>query len=109
MILNNDLIPLKARLIGPPSINLSPRKVVQWRKTGRVEFENVVPTPFGPERAKEIYSKRGFMLGNIADTITPGEDAYVLAVWDTIKSGSSSWMTAFYEILNNRFTIQTTL
>ena len=34
--------------------------------------------------------------------LTPEEDQAVRAVWDAIPNGSSSWMTAFYRILNAR-------
>ena len=36
--------------------------------------------------------------------VTAEEDAAIRAVWDAIPDGSSSWMTAFFRILNARRT-----
>jgi hypothetical protein len=58
------------------------------------------PTPFGVERAKEIWAARG-MCNDISRVVTPGEDAYVKLVWDTLD-GASCWMSAFYLILNGK-------
>ena len=58
---------------------------------------DVTPTPFGPERAQELWDARGIQWN--MSHLTPGEDAYVRQVWDTIRSDSSTWMTAFFRIL----------
>lgn len=58
------------------------------------------PTPFGVERARAIWAARG-LCNDISRAVTPGEDAYVKQVWDTLP-GSSCWMTAFYLIMNGK-------
>ena len=40
-------------------INLSPRRVVRWKQGQRTVNDGVIPQPFGPERAREIYAQRG--------------------------------------------------
>lgn len=52
-------------------------------------------TPFGVERAEAIYAERG-PFGALAD-VTPGEDAYVAALWATMP-GTTCWMDAFHRI-----------
>lgn len=59
------------------------------------------PTPFGVDRAQEIWNARG---AQWALDLTPGEAAYVHFVWDEIQDGSSSFMTAFLAILNGKVT-----
>jgi hypothetical protein len=58
---------------------------------------DVEPQPFGPERAQELWDARGLQWSM---NLTPGEDAYVRQVWDNMKSGSSTWMDAFFRIMN---------
>jgi len=56
----------------------------------------VEPTPFGSKRAEEIWENRGHCWDL---RLTPGEDAYVHKVWDTMP-GHTCWMDAFFRILN---------
>ena len=58
----------------------------------------VTPTPFGVERAREIWAQRGSQ-HEVESKMTDGEKAYVKAVWDALP-GESCWMTAFFLILN---------
>jgi len=60
----------------------------------------VEPTPFGSTRAQEIWASRGFCW-DLDKRLTPGEDAYVRKVWDTM-SGTTCWMDAFFRILNGK-------
>jgi hypothetical protein len=55
-------------------------------------------TPFGVERAEEIWARRG--LQNKV-TVAEGEDTYVSELWAQMD-GNTCWMTAFFEILNGR-------
>lgn len=48
------------------------------------------------ERAEEVWAVRG-MQNEVK--VTKEEDAYVRRVWATLP-GTSSWMSAFYLILN---------
>jgi hypothetical protein len=83
------------------TINFSPRKIVRW-DNGRTVHLNITPKPFGKERAEEIYASRSPWQGCVTKQMTLEEEAYVMAVWDTIPSGSSCFMSAFFEILNGR-------
>lgn len=58
----------------------------------------VEPTPFDRGRAAQIWAARGLQ-NTVTHAMTPGEVAFVTALWDTM-GGSSCWMSAFYEILN---------
>jgi hypothetical protein len=61
-----------------------------------------------PERAEQMHEILKWNHGGclmrerpkIAD-VSATERQAVRAVWDTIPDGSSSWMTAFYRILNH--------
>jgi len=79
-------------------INLTPRKVVNWGKAGKVINLNVTPTPFNANRAQEILSTVKY--GDIpSDAMTNEERAFVHAVWDTMQ-GSSCFMDALVRIKN---------
>jgi hypothetical protein len=58
----------------------------------------VAPTQFGVDRAKAIWAARGWC-NDVSRAYTPGEDAYVKQVWDTLP-GNTCWMSAFFLILN---------
>jgi hypothetical protein len=81
-----------------------PRSVVRFRDGERIERTGVYPTPFGPERAKEIrqqaraLTRCGPISDQLHEVMTDGEQVYVLAVWETIPGGASCWMTAFRAI-----------
>lgn len=66
-----------------------------------VPFQGAEPTPFNRERAEEIWQGRG-PCDDSCGPMTPGENAYVMAIWMAITDGSSSFATAFFEILNGR-------
>ncbi len=61
----------------------------------------VEPTPFGCERASEIFKQRGPFFDFSCTDMTPGEDSYVRLVSSRMPD-RSSWASAFYEILNGR-------
>jgi hypothetical protein len=52
------------------------------------------------ERAQEIWDARKCVPGYGLQA-TPEEDAYVKRVWDALP-GDTSWMTAFYLVLNGK-------
>ncbi len=85
-------------------IDMTPRTVVDFENCQRIEHKNAVPTPFGSARARECWAAArklalyGDAASQLPNVMTLGERAYVLAVWDTIPSGSSCWMTAFWRI-----------
>ena len=91
-------------------INLNPRTVVLWLTgpNNRHQHDNVTPQPFGSERAEEIERQarqkatHGSWCDQIDKVITPEEKAFVMAVWDAIPSGSSTFMDAFYAIKNGQ-------
>jgi hypothetical protein len=58
------------------------------------------PTPLTQERAREIWEERGIQ--NSLPTMTAAEHSYVHAVWEETTEGTSSFMTAFFRILNGR-------
>jgi hypothetical protein len=58
-------------------------------------------TPFGEERAREIWAERRPMHG-ITHAMTREEVAYVSCVWLAMPSGERCWMDAFFAILNRR-------
>ena len=84
---------------------LEPRKVVYWNKGQRYEFDNVIPTPFGKERADEIFeqckadAKHGPWTDQLSNNLTHGEIAFVHCVWDCMN-GNSSFSSAFFVIRN---------
>ena len=65
-----------------------------------------------PARASELHRLLNWQNGGCLSVrqrpdipeLTPEEDQAIRAVWDAIPDGSSSWMTAFYRILNARRT-----
>lgn len=57
---------------------------------------HAVPTPFGSERAEEIWAQRG-QQHDLFSAMTAGEDEYVRRVWDTL-GGTSCWSDAFHRI-----------
>lgn len=69
-------------------------------------WQGVLPTPFDAARAAEIVvqcrakTKHGPWVDALPEVMTPGENAYVHAVWLTIPDGSSNWVTAFGMILD---------
>jgi hypothetical protein len=83
--------------------DLSPRTVIRWHFGERVEVPDVVPTPFGPGRAREL---RGpdFLHAYYSRTepcMTDGELAYLNAVWDTMP-GCTCRYDAFRRILDGK-------
>lgn len=76
------------------------RKIVRW-KQGIREEKSVVATPFGEKRAEEIFAKKASD-GDLANAMSDGEIAYVMAVWDELKSGSSNFNQAFQLIRNGQ-------
>lgn len=60
------------------------------------------PTPFGKERAEEIWAQRGHQHA-VEHAMSPGEVSYVSTVLRT-KPGDWCWMNVFFEILNGRIT-----
>jgi hypothetical protein len=58
------------------------------------------PEPFGRERAQEIWSRRGLAC-DFTGVLTPGEDAYVRQIWDTLD-GDASFIVAFEMIRHGR-------
>ena len=90
-------------------VNLSPRKVVMWvgGNEPRREFSDITPETFGPERANEIMAQckakatHGPWSDQLDKTLKVEEKAYVLSVWDTMP-GNTSFLDAFFRILNNR-------
>jgi len=86
---------------------IQPRRVMRFENGIKKIYEDVIPTPFDSARAREIWAeceklaKHGPVCDQLDNVLTPGEQAYVHAVWDCIESGSSSFMTAFNRILNN--------
>lgn len=53
------------------------------------------------KRAQEVWAQRGLQ-NRVDHLLTPEEYAYVIRVWDAIPSGRSSWMSAFFLILNGQ-------
>lgn len=84
----------------PENIDLSPRRVTGWSHGVKKVYENVIPTPFSQDRAKEIQEKtKHFLQGpTLQQVMTNEEIAYVFAVWDSIPDRRSSFMTAFNAI-----------
>lgn len=75
--------------------------------------ERVKPTPFGRQRALEIREQantkakmKAEELGMCSwsecldDVMTQGEKAYVIALWETIESGGSTYSSTFMAFLN---------
>jgi len=58
------------------------------------------PTPFGRERAEELWAARGLQW-DMEEKLTPGENAYVNQVWMTLP-GTSTWMDAFFRIRDGK-------
>jgi hypothetical protein len=79
--------------------DLSLRNVVRWDQDGRrIDIRDVVPTPFGPERAEEILAQKGPWPDFPEYAATDGEIAYILAVWEQLP-GTSNFSSAFNYIL----------
>lgn len=57
-------------------------------------------TPFGVERAKEIWEERDAE-NCVSHAVTPGEDSYIRNVWEGMPD-NTSYMDAFFNILNDR-------
>jgi hypothetical protein len=64
-----------------------------------LQSSDVLPTPFGQKRARELWAERG--QASSFPTVTPGENAYVKLVQDRLD-GDSCWMSAFFNILQGR-------
>ena len=62
-------------------------------------------TPFGKERAREIWDKRGAQYDLSNSGMTPGEEEFVREVWDANAFDGSSWISTFLDILNDRINI----
>ncbi len=56
-------------------------------------------TPFGPERALEIWEQRGPQW-DVSSSITPGEDEYVREIWNSMPA-NRCWMDAFLSVLHD--------
>lgn len=78
-------------------------QVTRWRN-GHKFITMVLPTPFGQDRAEEIWQARQIQ-GEIEGNMTDGEIAYVRRVWDTLP-GTASFMTAFWAIQNGTVKVE---
>lgn len=67
---------------------------------GMKNSSRVTATPFAIDRARIIWATRGLM-NDVSRVVTPGEDAYVKKVWDTLP-GNTCWMSAFFLILQGK-------
>lgn len=78
-------------------------RLIPWSKRQRFGL-NAKREPFGAERARELFEQRGPASSFRDSDLTPGEDSYVRHVWSQLDSGEASWMSAFFNILNDRVT-----
>ena len=77
---------------------MTAKKIKVWTKGSGWVDTFAVPTPFGKERAKEIWKNRDPHDNSVSKNMTPGEIAYVHEVWETLKD-TASFSTAFTLIL----------
>lgn len=91
-------------------ISTEPRDVTRWGPEGeRVVVKGVMPSPFSADRANAIWeeARRRTTYGPVSDqmtrVMTDNEIAYVLAVWEAVPSGASSFMSTFETIRRGQF------
>lgn len=88
-----------------PNIDLlTPRTVIRYSFGKRIS-ENSYPTPFNHIRANEIFNqarnqtKHGPWSDQLDKVMSPGERAYIMAIWDTMP-GNTCFVDAFLRVKN---------
>lgn len=78
-----------------------PRTVTRWENGEKRIAVDVVPTPFGRERAAEIMTASADPFkGDMHKHMTDGEIAYVLNLWDENPNGASTFSGTVAHIKN---------
>jgi len=63
----------------------------------KVPRSHATPTPFGPDRAHQIWEARGHE-NDFSRALTDGEDEYVRQVWDAMPE-TSTYQDAFFRVM----------